>query len=165
MKPTVSKIKNMRGRITGYEARIGEVTAEGRNVGEASAACEANVLSALMRLDRGGLVLQWRGHFYIVAPTLDGWDYWIDTSTRGTFQPHSGNRDEVAANALHHLAQNVWTRDVDDREFLASLPAEVSRELSTWIKFQRAYTVLKADGKTDNEAHALASALSYEVSP
>ena len=29
MKPEINKVKSVRGRVTGYEARIGEVTAEG----------------------------------------------------------------------------------------------------------------------------------------
>ena len=158
MKPTVSKVKNMRGRITGYEARIGEVTAEGSTPAEATERCERSVLATLMRLDCGAIVGGWRGHTYFVAPTLHGWEYWIDTFTRLDYSVRrEGTREEVKNNALHHLAQNVWDHDVaDDREFVAGLPGEIAKEILGWISFQRSYLALKAEGKTDEECHRLA---------
>lgn len=67
MKPTVEKIKSVRGRITGYVASIGEVRADGKTPQEAIEACERATFSALARLDQGPLIGSWRGHTYVVT--------------------------------------------------------------------------------------------------
>ena len=158
MKASLGKVKNIRGRITCYTATIGEMRSTGATPKAAIDNCEREVLSALERLDRGTLVGRWRDHTYIVAPAIDGWGYWIDTFTRGDYRV-SGNwtdRESATNNALHHLAQHLWTASADDAAFLADLPASVASELARWIRFQRDYAKLVAEGKTDVEAHRLA---------
>jgi hypothetical protein len=160
MKPTVKKLKTLKGRIVGYDASIGEVTTEGPTPREAAANCERAVLQALARLDRRATIGSWRGHVYVIAPTIDGWSYWLDT-----FSPGYGvtigksDREDAEDGALSHLAQNVWTLDVsDDAAFVVGLPPKAKADITGWIRFQRSYAALKAEGKTDNEAHRLACA-------
>ncbi len=61
MKPTITKLKDVRGRITGYRAALGPVERDGKTPAEASAACEAASLDALQRLDYVTDVHEWRG--------------------------------------------------------------------------------------------------------
>jgi hypothetical protein len=156
MKPTVKKIKAMRGRIVGYSAHIGEVKAEGATPTEASEACDRAVALALARLDRGVEIGSWRGHTYIVFPTVEAWGYWIDTSSVRSYVGVS-EREEAQDAALHHLAQNLWGPEVNDESFLVGLPLSVASELARWIRFQRSYAALRAEGKSDIEAHRLAA--------
>jgi hypothetical protein len=157
MKPTVLKRKDSRGRITGYVAHIFSVDSPlCATAVEASAACERETLAALHRLDRGTRIFKWQGHTVVVAPTIEGWSYWIDTSTRTDFDSHvagSATREDAENAALSHLAQNVWEPVFDDVSFLATLPPSVASELAPWIRFQRSYATLRAAGKSDAEAH------------
>jgi hypothetical protein len=158
MKPTIEKVKNMRGRVTGYRAKLGEVVAEGKTAAEAFEACEKKVLLALERLDRGAIVRTWRGHSYTVAPTIVGWEYMLDTFTGYYGVNVNGSREDAEDAALHHLAQQLWTTEDDDETFVRILPSKVAREILRWCAWQRRFATLKAEGKTDNEAHQLASA-------
>ncbi len=159
MKPTVKKLKTLKGRIVGYAASIGEVTVEGPTPSEAATNCERAVLQALARLDRRATIGSWRGHTYVIAPTIDGWSYWLDT-----FSPGYGvtigkpDREDAEDGALTHLAQNIWESDVDDEAFVVGLPPKAKTDIASWIRFQRSYAALKAEGKSDNEAHRLACA-------
>jgi hypothetical protein len=73
----------------------------------------------------------------------------------------------VLASARLWAAQNAWTiGQIDDEEFIAraGLPENGSgfntaADLRRWIKWQRNYAALIAEGKTPNEAHHLASGL------
>ena len=165
MKPTVSKIKNIRGRITGYVAYIGEVRAEGKTPKEASEKCEREAYDALARLDYGPLLGTWRGHAYVISPTITGWEYWIDTFSRVDYSVKcetANTREDVRWRALSHMAQNLWTVDVNDDEFLADLPSSVVDTLKSWIRFQREYARLaKEGGRSDSEIHRLACEASY----
>ena len=157
MKPSVGKLKNSRGRIVGYVASIGPVQTESYAMTptEASTACERETLAALERLDRGTRVFQWQGHTVVVAPTVHGWSYWFDTLSRTDLANHVGapTREDAENAALHHLAQHVWEPVFDDADFLATLPPSVARDISRWIHFQREYTRIRAEGKSDVEAH------------
>jgi hypothetical protein len=156
MKPVMGKKKSIRGRITCHTATIGPIEGQGETPGLAVEACDAGVMGALKRLHDGVKVIEWRGHVAIVAPDVSGWAYWIDTGESLHFVG-SITRDAAIASALHHLAQNVWTPDVaDDGAFLVDLPADVVSDMARWIGFQRRYAALRADGKTDVEAHRLA---------
>jgi hypothetical protein len=62
MKPTVVKVKNVRGRIAAYKAKFGPIDASEETPNDALSACERRVFSALERLDRGTLIGEWRGH-------------------------------------------------------------------------------------------------------
>jgi hypothetical protein len=159
MKPTIQKPKNIRGRITGYSARIGEVEAQGETLAEATEKCEREVSNALSRLDRGGLIATWQGHTYGVFPTINGWEYWLDTFSHIDYrQGHDGTREDVQDRALHHLAQNVWSLAVPiDDEFIVGLPKAVATEILAWCRWQRRFAALRDEGKTLEECHRLAS--------
>ena len=159
MKPEVTKVKDARGRITGYRATIGPIDREGKTVAEASAACERATLEALARLDKGASAHQWNGHTFTIAPDSWGWSYVLPG-----FMPHNAgaDRDTAIRSAQFHLAQVTWTHETDDTAFLASLREDVASELAGWIRFQRAYKRIAAEGgRTDNEIHRLACEASY----
>ena len=167
MKPTITKLKDARGRITGYRAELGAVTRDGKTVAEANEACEHATLEALARLDKGASAHAWNGHTFTIAPDLYGWSYVLP----GHMPQSAGeNRETAITSALHHLAQVTWTHETDDAAFLASLPdakrfdgESLASELAGWIRFQRAYKVRAAQGLSDTECHRLACEDSYKV--
>jgi hypothetical protein len=67
--------------------------------------------------------------------------------------------------ALGHLAQNLWTHETNDKEFLSDFAklAPVD-ELRRWIRFQRAYLLFQTQGVPENELHRRACEASYEES-
>jgi hypothetical protein len=72
----------------------------------------------------------------------------------------TGTFESEIMRARISAAQNVWSIDLPesaDREFIAKAGvhanAEAAAELRRWIAWQRSYAKLKADGKTDAEAH------------
>lgn len=161
MKPVLGKKKNVRGRITCHTATIGPFEGQGETPALAVEAVEGAVTNALARLDEGMSVRVWRGHVAMVAPSVYGWAYWIDT---GTCKQETGSTDsaEAMGRALHHLAQNVWEASVtDDRAFVEGLPGDVAKEIAGWIRFQRAYARIALEGKSDTETHRLACEASY----
>lgn len=154
MKPNVTKKKNVRGRIVGYAASIGPIEASGATPAQAVEACEREALWALERLDRGASVLRWRERMIIAMPCVSGWCYWFDGLSDKYFNAtNASTREDAEDNALHHLAQNLWTSDVDDAAFVKGLPPSVAKEISGWIRFQRGYAKAKARGMSDNDAH------------
>lgn len=161
MKPTIRKLKDIRGRrIVGYNARFALAEGNGPDPSTATARCEEALHAAMSRLDRATLIGRWRDHVYVVFPTLHGWSYWIDTFTHADYTIACGLSDREGAqdSAMHHLAQNLWTLDVEsDDAFIEGLSTKVREQLRSWILFQRSYARLKAEGKTDAEAHRLAS--------
>lgn len=158
MKPNVRKLKNIRGRIVGFEAKIGPVEALGDTAKEASESCERAVDAALTRLSRGTIIRNWRGKLYVVTPTVDGWAYWIDGFT-SDYRVMGTATQEVCENAaLHHLGQALWSLDVaSDEDFFVGLPASVREELIRWARWQRSYAEHRAAGMTDVQAHQAAS--------
>ena len=163
MKPNLGKKKNIRGRIVCYTATIGPIEGQGETPALAIEACEGAVAGALARLEYGMSVRVWRGHTAIVAPCIGGWDYWIDTSNSGCRNfGHAVDPSEAMGRALHHLAQNVWEPSVtDDAAFVEGLPGDVAKEIAGWIRFQRAYVRIAAEGKSEAETHRLACEASY----
>jgi hypothetical protein len=160
VKPTVRKVKDFRGRITGHKATLGPVKWSGRDPKHAANQCEQAAMLALDRLDRGAYIGKWRGHLYVVSPTIDGWAYWIDTfSATDYVVPCAAGaaREWAIDSALQHLAQNVWELDCrDDAAFVDGLPLDAAAKIMAWIGFQRRYAAEKAAGKSDVEAHRLA---------
>jgi hypothetical protein len=161
MKPTLGKKKTIRGRIVCHTATIGPFEGQGETPALAIEACDGAVTNALARLDRGMFVHVWRGHVAIVAPSVSGWVYWIDTMSGVGRKQDAGSRcttrEQAMDRALHHLAQNVWELSVaDDVAFVEGLPGDVAEEIASWICFQRSYVALRAEGKSDVEAHRLA---------
>lgn len=163
MKPTLSKLKNLRGRITGHVARFAGIRAEGVTPAEAVERCETFVRGALQRLDRGTLVGVWHGHAYVISPDTVGWRYWIDTHSRTDYSvsmPAAGTREEAQDAAMFGLAQGLWTPEVeDDVVFTEGLSIPMRKELLSWIAWQRRHAAAVAAGKSGNEAHAIASGL------
>lgn len=159
MKPTIRKQKSARGRVTGYAASYGPIsTPECATPIEATAQCEKQVDQALARLERGTRVFTWRGHTCVVSPTTAGWQYWTDTFSATDYAVQCGteSREDAENSAYHHLAQNVWTREVaDDEAFVEGLPYSVRRQIRSWIAFQRAYAVAQAEGKNSHECHEI----------
>ena len=88
MKPTVRKVKDIRGRkILGYVATLhtpdsysdGRISGQQRTTpADAILSCEVEVECALDRLARGTVIGQWNGHTYVVSPSIDGWRTWCD---------------------------------------------------------------------------------------
>lgn len=158
MQIVARKLKNARGRITGYEAGFGPIVAQGATPQEAQENCERAVRSALDRLERGADVARWRDRVWAVFPTVEGWSYWIETGCDGRGQPArvGATREDATDQALHHLAQNLWEHSADDATFTQGLPSAVAAQLSDWIGFQRLYVAHRSNGKTDVEAHRLA---------
>jgi len=167
LKPTIKKLKNLRGKITGYRARYGVQQAEGETAKAAALNVETAVLNALMRLDRGTHIGVWRGHTYVIAPDGDGWRYWIDTFSRTDYWcMTNGTRDEVQDIAMRGLAQTTWTREVeDDVAFVEGLSYPVRRELVTYFNWQRAYAVARDKGETDESARAFADTVQRHSAP
>lgn len=141
-------------RVTGHAATLGPIEGTGPTVAEALTAAETAVREALARLDQGLHIGQWQGHTYVVAPDLFGWRYWLDTFSPGYLgnTMTAGTRQAVIHSALHHLAQNLWTPETDDRAFLDSLPIELHSELNGWMSWQRRFASLRAEGLTEDEA-------------
>jgi hypothetical protein len=163
MKPdALSKRKDVRGRVTGHVATIGPVSVIGSTPAKAAELCEAATRAALARLNRGSRIIVWRGHTVVVMPTIYGWDYWIDTYSHADIKNTTSgqDREDAESDALHHLAQHLWSPEVDDEAFLSTehahetgLPYVVRDLMRPWIRFQRAYAKLRAEGASDVEAH------------
>ena len=158
MNITIHKQKSARGRITGYSAHNDVMHAEGNTPAEAKANLDKDVINCLGRLARGPIMNRWNNHNWIVWPTIEGWAYWIDTFSIGYYIAGIESKERAVESAMHHLAQSIWELScADDDEFLRGLPDKSSADLKHWIKWQRSYAALKAQGKTDNEAHQMAS--------
>jgi hypothetical protein len=124
-------------------------------------ACNAATLHVEKRFDR----------ILIVAASPTGWTVEIvepDTMANGSTHFSSCQYglepfDDVVASARNWAAQNAWTQDVDNDEWFieqAGLKdsAKSSRgDLRGWIKWQRSYNSMIAEGKTPAVAHLLAS--------
>jgi hypothetical protein len=163
MKPTITPLRDLRGRkITGYRAEFGPIDATATTKPAAIAAAELAVQDALDRLNQGARVTGWidpagRVRPIMVAPTINGWGYWLDFFSRPYVEGSYGSAGLAENAGFHHVAQNAWTADVDDRAFLLSLPAGIIRaELASWIGFQRAYLRERAAGTPENQIHQIA---------
>ena len=105
-------------------------------------------------------ILEWRGVAALVYRDLNGWSYrFIQTPDEST--PHmpigssscGDDRRDALQWAQRHVADYAWTATdpVEDwPEWLRETDRAEIRERRYW---QIAYKALKAEGKTDNEAH------------
>lgn len=156
----IVKIKNLKGRITGYRARRGQVTGDGELPKIAQAHLEQNIDAALDRLTMGTQILTWRDHRVLVIPTIYDWSYWIDAfETRYTVSGMQ-TMEDARTSAFYHLAQNLWNHDCqDDDAFCADIPISEpkQKEILSWIKWQRSYRAYREQGMSDTQAHAAAS--------
>ena len=153
MKPVMSKRKDSKGRITGHVATVGPIQGEGPTGRDAVTNNEILVGAALDRLDRGTLIGQYKGHTYVVSPTIHGWTYWLDTFSSTTYGCDAGtDKDGAKYQAISHLAKTVWTLDDDDQAFVIGLPVTLQRELVEYFQWQRAYRKFRDMGQTDNQA-------------
>jgi len=158
VKPEITKLKGMRGRITGYRASLGEffaIQADAATPAQAVEDCERAALDAINRLSVGAKCGSWRGHAWIVMPSLHGWEYRVDGMSSPDTLSHEvrcQSRGEVISQALEHLAQNVWEPSVtDDAEFIKDLPITIQPIVRSWIRFQR-----RQHGLSEVLAHRLA---------
>jgi hypothetical protein len=157
MKPTISKFKNVKGRIVGYRARFGPIDAQGATPNEAVEQCAKAVQDALERLERGASIGQWRGHTYVVSPDANGWRAWCDVYSRTDYYTGSGQtREDAEDGVLSHLAASLWTHDVvDDEAFVDGLPQSIKKELVDRFKWYREYKRLADKGYNDSDARAI----------
>jgi len=128
---------------------------------EAKAQAEAKISKAfadhgqynpqMMRFPMGEVVTVYR--------TLEGWTYGFmcpDETRKVSYG--CGNypsRREATMRALRHVAQGYWDNEATDygHDILPAIDDEGHREQTSYRRFQEAYRVLKAQGKTDSECH------------
>jgi hypothetical protein len=158
MKPTVTKQKDIRGRIRSHVATFGPITySSAVSAADAIAGCERETVDALERLDRGSIIRQWNGHTYIVSPDANGWRMWCDAfSTPDYFIGTNGTRERAEDDILTHLAAVVWSYDVaDDRAYVATLPERLRAELLQRFAWYRAMKTFTSQGYTDDQARQM----------
>jgi hypothetical protein len=158
MKPTITKLKNARGRIVGYRARIGDLQEIDRPTAAAVAvACEAMLEAYLRDHQRGSLTLRLFDRDLYLEPCryAPGFTYRLQGSDciHGPYETREAAEDR----AVFHCAQNAWTLETDDAVFFAAIPLEtVRRELASWVRWQRAYAAARAAGMDDAQARQVA---------
>lgn len=161
MKPKVAKVKNARGRITGYRASLCGLSAEGATKQEALAALDVHLRDTVARFAVGTTIGQWAGHTYVVSPSVDGYQTWVDVYSRTDYSVAScGPRGTAIISALRSIAQQIWTHDTDDEALYASLPdvdgrAELIDELRSYLSWQRNYKRYRDVGYDDQMARDL----------
>jgi hypothetical protein len=157
MKPTLTKRRDVRGRrIVAYVATIGPISATASTPAEAIDQCETAVQSALDRLSHGTTIGTFHGHTYVISPDADGYRYWTDTFSSLEYSCNVAvDRHAAREAALYHLAQTVWTHDIDDHAFVADLPDRLQRDLLSYFQWQRDYRAFKAQGYDDTQIRAL----------
>ena len=167
MKPVIGKRKNARGRIVGYSATLGPLTVHESTPEEASRRVEQEALSALERIESGYHFAEWHGHAYLIIPELYGWAYWLDVFSRYDYHCQCGGktREEAEQNALHHLAQTVWTHDDDDQELVSTLPEAIRQDLLSWFTWQRGMKRLTAAGHSDQVARDILAGMRPDTQP
>ncbi len=157
MKPKVYKHKDARGRIVGYGAELGAIVGKGATPALAVAECDQLTIAAIKRLDRGTAIGKWREHTYVVSPHVNGWEYWIDTFSQLGYSVSGSwdQREDCVDAALHHLAQNLWSRDTDDTAMIASLPVGPAKDMKGWIAWQRQMIAFEGQGYTQDQARQM----------
>jgi hypothetical protein len=158
MKPTITKLKNARGRIVGYRARMSDLQEIDRPTAAAAAvACEAMLDAYLRDHQRGSLTRRLFERDLYLEPCryAPGFTYRLQGSDciHGPYE----TREAAEERAVFHGAQNAWTLETDDAAFFAAIPLEtVRRELAPWVRWQRAYAAARAAGMNDAEARQVA---------
>jgi hypothetical protein len=157
MKPIITKLKNARGRIVGYRARIGDLQEIDRpTVAEAKTACLAMLAAYLRDHQRGSLTLRLFDRDMMLEPCryAPGFTYRLQGSdcVHGPYETREATEDR----AVFHCAQNAWTLETDDAAFFAAIPPQTVKELAPWVRWQRAYAAARAAGMSDHEARAVA---------
>ncbi|HWH75948.1 MAG TPA: hypothetical protein VNT76_01205 [Candidatus Binatus sp.] len=157
MKPTITKQKDIRGRVRSHCATIGPVTySSAVSAADAIVNCERETTAALERLDRGTIIRRWNGHIYIVSPDAFGWRAWCDVFSQTDYYiGSSGTREEAEDAILHHLASIVWTHEDDDHAFVATLPERMRADLLKRFAWYRAMKTFMAQGYTDDQARQM----------
>jgi hypothetical protein len=145
-------------RITGWAAQLGTVIGRGETRAEALADLEREVVGLTQRVDRGMTRGEWHGYAWQVVPRVTAWAYeWCDGG-RWVYPvgPYETREDAEEA-VLHHLAQLAWAPVMDDETYTDGLPLGIRGDVRHWIRWQRSYASLRAEGKTETEAHRMAS--------
>ena len=140
----------------------GQLTGEGKTKSEARADLERQIDRALSPY---GLWMETRhGCVLIVASTLSGFETKVlfpqDIVVHGMRHwsgCHMSGLDirDAVMSVRMHAAQSIWTADHDDAQLIADSGLDNTRELESWIRFQRSYIAHKANGMTDAQAHAM----------
>lgn len=158
LKPTIKKLKDLRGRIKGYRAHLGPLNADAATSKEAVAALDLHLRATMKRLDEGTLIGTWRSTTYVVAPDTTGWRYWTSVFSRVDYwvTVGTGTKEDAVNDALSHTAKTIWHRHWDDTIFVEGLPVKIQKELIWYFNWQRAYAVAVEQGHNDTQARAIA---------
>jgi hypothetical protein len=106
-----------------------------------------------------------RGTMGILTRDLDGYRYRLielgklqDTLfvDAGGIAIMPGDRSSSYNSMLFHMAQNGWDGSEDESPLLVNVP-DKQAELKSWIRWQKSYKSLRAQGYADTDAHRLAS--------
>lgn len=157
----LSKIRAMSGRkIVGHRAMFAAFSRNANTPAEAIDRLATAIETASLRLEQGAYIGRWREHTILVSPTLDGWQVWNSTQSQtyaGTFVPER-RRVDVVRSAYADLAKGLWTADLDDATYIASVPElddTGRRELQTYFQWQRDYRAFAAQGYDDTQIRDL----------
>jgi hypothetical protein len=106
-----------------------------------------------------------KGEVGTVYRTLEGWQYIVLWPTHehtdcSTIDPKPTKQDAKIA-MRRHIAQDYWESDDEGVSILFSYDDEGIRQQRAYAKFQRTYRQLRAEGKTDVEAHYEACQMMY----
>ena len=127
-------------------------------------ACRASALTVERRFDCLVVVTAFAGGWQYQAIPLDMLRH---GDQAGCFT-HAGQGEDyvkILQSARTHAAQLSWHHGCDDERHVcaAGLDAERSNDLRRWCRFQRAYTVHRAAGLPDGEAHRRACEDSWTI--
>lgn len=107
---------------------------------------------SFVKLPQGFLVVSYRGDW-------DAWTYGFlgvpGCSDRLDLVQGYDSREEAERKGRSHAAQALWPH-VEDNGAPVIENERDQREFEFWTRFQRDYQRLRAEGKTDDEAHVLA---------
>jgi hypothetical protein len=147
----------------------GCVVGEGPNKNEAKLDL-SNKIDFLCNAQAPHIEFRWGMTLIVAASPVGEWCYLIIESGKAA-EHHGktlwmnglGSRPMTMSDAISKVrmfaAQRAWEPRRDDELFVfasACKEAEAA-ELRSWVKWQRSYAKHKLDGKTDAEAHQLAS--------
>lgn len=153
----ILKHKNLRGRITGYSAKLGALeTSIQPTASAAKLRLETELIDALKRLDRGEHIFTQHGVTVVISPTLTGFRYAIvndpKTGSMNGVHTQNSNRDEVESAARVQAAYTAWSADCSDdywfidRVNIPRISDQERENILSWIVFQRHHLEFKRQG-------------------
>lgn len=168
------KLKNPRGRITGYRANLLDQSGSVITSEDAPTAVEAqaNLFQTIQRgmkaLCQNPTLLRWRGHVALVYPTFGGyWAYGFIPDDKTSPASSSGcidNKKEALRQARRHLADKGWIRGETECPFIED--AEDRQAFTKYWTFQNRACDLMDMGFTWDEAlQLLDGSARYHMTP